>query len=284
MVNINPNLKRGEELNQLSRLLFDSAAVKWYWAFLLELLAGIIALVFSLVRELPDNLKIVTAAIGVVLIVTAYLLRQIFDDQYDMAETMRRQSVLTEGLGYDIKPVMFSEWRRRAGSRILSRFTVTPRNADYYVTKKRSSPARLLEMTQESAFWTRFLYSRLLELAKIPLIIFILIVLGVILSIILGAIPTEIIPTLSYAVFLFIPIVITSNVIGWILKLRRLIASITEIENDIDTLSRLSRVDAPSVLRLISEYNCQVVSGFPIPSFVFKSEYSHIQDEWNKVH
>lgn len=36
------NQQRGEKLNQLSRLLFDSAANKWYFAAILEIVAGVL--------------------------------------------------------------------------------------------------------------------------------------------------------------------------------------------------------------------------------------------------
>ena len=113
MVKVSVHLKRGEELNQLSRLLFDTAARKWYIAFLLELIAGFASVTFSLIQIMPDTLKLCSAAATAALLVFAYILRQRFELQYDMAETMRRQSVLTEGLGYPIKSAMFSEWRRR---------------------------------------------------------------------------------------------------------------------------------------------------------------------------
>jgi len=284
MVKINQNAKRGEELNQLSRLLFDNAAIKWYLAFILDLVVGGVSAIFALINGVPDNIKLASACLTVVLAIVAYILRQKFESQYDMAETMRRQSVLTEGLGYPIKILMFSEWSRRAGRKIRRKFKLVERNVDYYVTKKKPSPSRLLEMTQESAFWTRFLYSRLLELSWIILILFILIVTVVIMSLLLGTAPNSIKPTLSYAVFLIIPILITTNVIGWILKLKRLILSISEIEANIESLLEMTQPDEASVLRLVFEYNCQVVAGFPIPNFIFNSEYNKIQDEWNRLH
>jgi hypothetical protein len=49
-----------------------------------------------------------------------------------------------------IERVQASEWRRRAGRRILERFKLKPREPDYYTTTEASGPARLVAMTLES--------------------------------------------------------------------------------------------------------------------------------------
>jgi hypothetical protein len=271
-------------LNQLSRLLFDTAATKWYWATILEVVGGIISVILSFTDSITDIWKLWGAALVMSLLVAGYILRQIFESQYEMAETMRRQSVLTEGLGFPIKSWMFSEWRRRSGRRLLKRFTLVQRNDDYYVTKKPPGSRRLLEMTQESAFWTRFLYSRLLDFAVLLCLFAILLLAAVLIAILTGSIPDSIMPTLAYGIFLAVPILLTSNVVGWVLKLRRLISGICSIEKDLEELASASDVDQESVLRLVFEYNCQVAAGFPIPSFIFKMEHNRIAQEWEHAH
>jgi hypothetical protein len=284
MVEQNINTKRGEELNQLSRLLFDAAAMKWYLAFIFDLLAGLISLIFSLWQSVTDSARLWAALLVMVLFIVAYMFRQKFEAQYDMAETMRRQSILTEGLGLAVKDWMFSEWRRRVGASILNKFNLVKRNEDYYVTDKKSGPRRLLEMTQESAFWTRHLYSKLLDYVNWLCGSSALLLLIVILALLTGTIPSSIAPSIPYGIFLVVPILIASNILGWNFKLRRLINSICDIEKDMEELVASKRVDETSVLRLILEYNCQVSNGFPIPSIIFKKEYDRINLEWVNLH
>src|SRR3712207_2214993 len=97
------NRMAGEELSQLSRLLFDASANKWYLAIGLEVVAGILATALGLF-DLPGDWSLVGAILGVVLLGGAYALRLQFEDTYDVAETMRRQSVLTEALGWSLEP------------------------------------------------------------------------------------------------------------------------------------------------------------------------------------
>ena len=65
------NRKRGEELNQLSRLLFDKAACKWYRAIAIEVLAGVIGAVGSIL-VLPPTWELLVAIGGFFLLVGAY--------------------------------------------------------------------------------------------------------------------------------------------------------------------------------------------------------------------
>lgn len=105
----------GAELSQLARFLFDSAAAKWYTALTVELLAAVVSVVVSLVGP-TGNAATISAAILVLALFVAYGLRLRSESQYDLAETMRRQSVLTEGLGWPLDGFLVSEWKRRAGA------------------------------------------------------------------------------------------------------------------------------------------------------------------------
>jgi len=65
------NRQVGEELNQLSRLLFDSAARKWYGAIALEVGAGVLAAVFNLI-DLAGDWALAGAVLVTVLLVVRH--------------------------------------------------------------------------------------------------------------------------------------------------------------------------------------------------------------------
>jgi len=277
----NVNEKRGEELNQLSRLSFDIAANLWYASVLLDILAALASLILSFVSDDYPQIKLVGALIVLIVVLTSYIFRFKFTSRYDNAETMRRQSVLTEGLGYPIKNWMFSRWRESVGKTVLNRFKLAARNDDYYRSRLSPSPRRLAEMTLESAFWTRQLYLRLLSIARLITGLMSLILVGVIIIILTGVLPSDTIQTVVYGLFVAVPLIISINCVGWVVQLQRLERSLKEIERDLDELISETRVDEPPVLRLVSEYNCQVVAGFPIPNWVFKKNYGRINKEWD---
>jgi hypothetical protein len=124
---------RGEELSQLARFLFDDCADKWYAAFGLEVFAGILALILDLLN-LPSLWALGGALLGLALLILAYYLRLLFEDQYHSAETMRRQSVLTEALdeasrGFSQDTLYLPQskryWRYFFNARMLRRNTCT---------------------------------------------------------------------------------------------------------------------------------------------------------------
>lgn len=275
------NAKQGEELNQLSRLLFDTAANDWYLAIGIEILTALIGVGAS-IAILTNDWKLFLAIIGFILFTISYYLKLRFENTYDRAETMRRQSVITEALGWSIGQTQFSEWRLRAGKKILDMFKMKSRDKDYYATKKPEGSRRLLEMTTESAFFTRHLYCKLQGL------IWLLFVIAVVFSIIvIGVSQFQFVSPntrffVVYGIYLLLPVMLTVDLLGLGLRLGRLSESIEEVEEDLERLDKEKRINETQVMRLISEYNCQVTSGVPVHSFLFRMWHDEINELWNK--
>lgn len=273
------NEKTGEELNQLARLLFDAAASKWYWAIGLEVGAGVVATVLNLL-DLQSNSALVGAMVVTILLILAYGLRLWFEVQYDTAETMRRQSVLTEALDWPVDRMQMSEWRQRVGKRIRSRLRKQSRSAGYYATSTSFGSQRLAEMTAESAFYTRHLYGKLrfwvwitffgaLSLSAVAVIVALT-----------STVPTAIDLLIGKAVFSFAPIVVSVNVLGWALRLNRLISEVSRVEEGLARSLGTTPVSPEQVLRLVYEYNCQVVQGIPILNWLYKRWQGDVEEAW----
>ena len=272
---------RGEELNQLSRLMFDRAALLWAVGLGLEALAGVLGIAVGL-TELPADWKLISAIVVAGIVAIAYAMRIRFADDYDDAETMRRQSVLAEALEWPIGATEFSHWREKAGSKVLRAFRLKPRDADYYATAAPVGPKRLLGMTIESAFYTRHVYRRartfLWILAGFIGLVFVLILSFAPLTAIPSATRLEVI----YILYLALPLLISVDIIGRTLKLQRLVVAIQQIEQDLERLDTEENPDLSQVMRLVSEYNCQVVAGFPVLNCVFRLWHDEIRDLWNR--
>jgi hypothetical protein len=269
----------GGELNQLARILFDSAAGNWYAAAGIEVFAGLLGAILSITGA-SGNWTLLGAIIGLALFGSAYYLRLRFEDKYDLAETMRRQSVLTEALGWPVERVQASEWRRRAGRKVGERFKLRPREQDYYSTPQAIGPSRLAEMTLESAFWTRHLYGKL-RIIVWAIFIGALIVSGFVISIpAFGIAPQAIAVRIATAIYILLPVLLTIDLLGWAIRLGRLMSSIRAIEADLERLRNSDAMDTQQVLRLVSEYNCQVVSGFPIHPWIYRRWHDEIHELW----
>jgi hypothetical protein len=271
----------GEELNQLARLLFDAAANKWYCAIGLEVGAGLLAVVLGLIEPSGDG-ALVGTVIVTLLLASAYALRLWFDDQFDRADTMRRQSVLSEALGWPVDRTQMSEWRLKAGRQIRSRLQSAPRALRYYATEREFGAERLAEMTIESAFYTRHLYAKLRFWAWIIFAAVGLASWFAITALLTTTVPDSVDLVAARAVYSFVLIVISVDVFGWALRLGRLISTIQRIEAGLQQLIEARNAELPQVLRWVSEYNCQVVQGIPILNWLFSQWHDEIANLWSQ--
>lgn len=273
--------QQSTELGNLAKLLFDRAVFFWYLAVGIEIGAGILAVVAGL-AAFSDKLNIILAVVGFLLFASAYYLKIRFESVYDNAETMRRQSVLADALGWPISRTQFSEWRQLAGKKILQKFEAQKPDPNYYATNQTTGPRRLLEMTQESAFWTRHLYTYLKSWVWAAFIIFIGFFFLVITFAASNVVQSSTALKIVYAVYLLLPLVLSLDMLKWGLRLENLIGSIKQIGSDLEVLEHEQDLPESKVLRLVSEYNCQVVAGFPVPNWFFMRHHDEIDALWKK--
>lgn len=274
------NQQQGVVLNQLSRILFNKAALLWQFSIVLQLTAGIVGVIVSVISP-STNISIFWAGIVIIFLAFSYFLKYLYENKYEIAETMRRQSVLTEGLNWPIARTQFNEWKSRAGKSALAQLSREIRPADYYETTARFSPKKLIEMTFESVFWTKSLYKKIRSILYIILAVFI-----TLFSVLLSFPPAIGVGQtmqiyLIYSTYLFIPVLLSIDFIGFLLKLSRNISALREIEGD---LERVGNNPAPSIeetMRLVSEYNSVVSSGMPIPNWLFGLCHDEIQKCWD---
>ncbi len=277
----NDLLKKVVELESLAKLLFDKAVSLRYSALGIEVLAGLLAVAIALLQP-SKTVLFWFAVIGFVMLTVSYVLKVYFSIIYERAETMRRQAVLANALGWDIQKVQFSEWRQLAGKNLLKKLESATLDEDYYATKQESGALRLLEMTQESAFWTRHLYNSIKTYLWIIFGIATLLFLTVLTVTSSYTLNGNLSLQIAYVVYLLMPLILTIDVLGWAIKLHIVAGSIKEIECDLERLKENHQVNEVNVLRLVSEYNCQVIQGFPVPSWFFSMHHDHTAVLWKK--
>lgn len=274
------NTKTGAELNQIARLLFDAAANSWCFSGIAQILAGVTGIVVSLLT-LNDSEKLISAIAGFGVLLIAYCLKMKSDDQYSTAETMRRQAAFSEGLNWPISSTLKSEWLRRVGNKIIKKAETNPRAEDYYNSEEETGPRKLLEMTIESAFYTRHLYSYLTGLLWVLFLGSIFLCFLVLSFLTSKIVPNEYVTLIAYALYLVLPILLSLDLIGSIIKLNGLTSAILEVEKDMERLAGEDNPNSDQVIRLVSEYNCQVACGIPIHPFLFKIWQDGISKLWN---
>lgn len=267
-------------LNQLSRLMFDKAALRWQWSIGLELFAGAIGVCLSL-----NTFSVQTNLIGAISllasIIVAYAIRYNAKSIYEDAETMRRQSVLSEGMGWEIARAQIIDWSSRAGPEIMKKAALNPRPDDYYEHTIGGGSKKLSEMTFKSAHWTRCLYVHLRFYLVSLLVGSIVIVISLLTLAALDILSTEERMGLVYAAFLIAPLVVTIDFLGMTLQLNRAIPDLRDLSTHLEEQASRASPHIGNVMRLVSEYNCIVSSGVPIPNWIWRLHNKAISDSWN---
>jgi hypothetical protein len=265
------------DLIQLARFLFGTAARQWWLAWGLELVAGVVSIALGLVRA-SENAALAGAAIVGALMLVAYFIRLKAEDNYDTAETMRRQSVFSEGIGWRIAGWQRRRWVQKAGKKRLDKLGIEPREVDYYATSADVGPRRLAEMTAESAFYTRTQYVKVrlwMLVASVVVVVAAVVLLGISIS---REVPSSSGLFIATAVFLAVPVLTSMDMFGWWLKLGSLDQGIEEVERDLEEALPVS--NEADVVRLVSEYNCIVISGIPITNWMFFRWHDEIARLW----
>jgi hypothetical protein len=260
-------------LSQLARLLFDAAALKWQLSLGLQFIAGVVAVAVSVLSP-PIQVSVIASIVVLALMVAAYWQRFAFEFTYDAAELMRRQSVLSEGLGWPISPSQFDEWKVQAGRRLLSTARQEPRSIDYYETKAEPGDLRLAEMTRTSLFWTRHLYRKLKAINAVTLCVIAVLLTGILLAAPLLSTGVY----LAYAVCLAVPAIISIDLLGLLFRLNRAISALNHIDGQLDRLCQSEGTETGEVLRIVAEYNCAVAAGLPIPKWLYDAYSEEITE------
>jgi hypothetical protein len=267
------------DLIQLARFLFGTAARQWWAAWALELVAGVISVAVGLV-EVSENAALVGAAAVGALMLLAYVTRLKAEDNYGTAETMRRQSVFSEGIGWRIAGWQRRRWVQKAGAKRLEKLGIVPRDADYFATGAEIGPRRLAEMTSESAFYTRTQYVKVrlwMAVASIVVVVATVVLLGLSIS---REVPSSNGLFIATAVFLAVPVLTGMDMFGWWLKLGTLAQGIEEVERDLEEARAAS--NEADVVRLVSEYNCIVISGIPVTDWMFNRWRDEVARLWKE--
>lgn len=271
--------QQGAELSQLGRFLFDKAANYWQGSIILELLAGCVGIIVS-IAHLSLSWNTCVAIIATLIMCAAYYSKFRFEWLYEDAETMRRQAVLCESLAWPIGRAQFNEWKSKAGKKLLKKITEQKRAVDYYETKTPIGPKRLAEMTFESAYWTINLYKKI----KLYFSAFLITILAIfILLISLSVIPfvsQDLRIYIVYTIYLLIPVLITIDFLGIVIRCSKSIIALKVIEDHLEAVINEGAPKLEEVMRLVSEYNCIVIAGIPVPKWLFNLHHDEIDRMW----
>jgi hypothetical protein len=266
-----------EWLTRLYRVVFGDAAKRWFAAIGIELAIGLVTVVIAF-AHLGDGAAIAWAFCAAIAYAAAYVLRLGAEQLYDLGETVRRQSVLSDALDWSVSAIQISEWEREAGPKRRVEAEKRPRDSDFYETKRPAGPIRLAEMTAESAFWTRYQYRLLSKYLYIAMALVIaLVIAGLVVPLVGNGFDNS----FKTVVIILFPVIISLDVLGWVRRLQSMAGEIMDIEKQIEELIKNEHASAEQAMRLAGEYNCVVAQGIPILDWWFFRIHDEIQAAWD---
>lgn len=268
-------------LGRLAGLMFDGAARLWYRALWLEAAAAVVGL--GVAMAAPTGLAGLVLAVSLLaLVAAAYAVRLFAEDRHETAQTMRRQAALSEGLGWRIEPTQLAGWRRKAGVALLRRVDDEPRDPAYYATRQPRGPRRMAEMTLESCFYTYHVVIVIRQLLFVALLVagLVVAVTGY-LALSLGQ-SDELDAAVAQVAAAIVSLLITLDVVGWILRLGRQLEVLREVQAGLDRTLEAVEPDLRDVLRVVSEYDCGLVTSIPVHGRLWAWKHDDIAALWRE--
>lgn len=273
-----PMDNKSQKINQLSRLLFDKASDLFYGSMIAELILGIIIACAS-PKLTTATQQYALSGMALFFLFVIYLIKKYSETLHGDAETMRRQSVFSQSLGWGLDTLSYQFWKDKAGNKLVQNLEENPLPDGYYATNQTAPAKKLLEMTNESSFWSMHFNKKAKHLFIILLGIFILISVFVLFSLPYFSDPKY--P--AHVLVLLITTLLSLDAIGLVHRLhinqselKEIYVKTTEI-----LVKRGLKKDEPLAIRWASEYNCLMANRVPMFRFFYKWWHDEIQHKWD---
>jgi hypothetical protein len=275
--------KRKERiLSRIAGILYDRAARTARWVMALELASGVILALPAIFHAKPET-ELPVAFAGVLVLGFSRWLKSISDERFGNAESIRRQALFSDALGWTMSPVELSRLRSLAGPEVADEAEQSPRDPDFFGSEKPLGVLRLAEMTAESAFWTRHLYG--IQLRRVSLIfsgVYFLLLLGIVMPTFQAGSSTS--AEIHRWAYLFLPIFIGIDFIGRRSRIKTIVEDIYVIERGLEELVNAGALSDIEIMQMVTEYNCLVASGFPTTDRFYLRHKAQIQKAWDAIH
>jgi len=195
---------------------------------------------------------------------------------YSLGESVRRPAMLENGLGARLSPIQVAKIAAKHGVTFPGD-PITSKN--YYDSTAEAGPERLLEITQQSAFWTGELAERMASLLKGGLaVVFIVLMIAVLAALQTGITGTRG-ETLAKIGMATISVWCTGELFVLFRRYDLLARSIQRVLVDSELAMSRSWIGCESAV-ILGEYNCSLASAPVIPDFIYKLNRTRLNLAW----
>lgn len=273
--------ERDIELLGMWRAEYTRAKSFVYWGYSLEFIAAITGIL--VIRLVPDIYGVWASPLVAGLAATGYFLKRHYDTIRSYAEEARRVGVLMKGVDYRISEKKRGELEKpfSSNAKKIAKQKLDE-NRSYFATTNNYGHLKVLNMLQESAFYT---HSLLEKAAKYAGFMSIFLTILVFLALYFMAFVTTG-PKQNWASDIFIASVLGFLTSGmWLLhnKYKEIGTRIKHIDDELDAMREAkSELTLLNVFAKLNEYDCLLMEAPVVPDFIHMWNHDKLDSEWKR--
>lgn len=250
-----------------------------YWQAL-PISLGIYAAALLASLPLPNRLTGLLAVATMAAQIAVFILRLVALNSLDVAEGIRRMGMLQDGMGIPPSPVQLAKLQERTAKVTTEEVTLI---APYYDSQEPPGPRRLLDITAESAFFSRSLARRVWKQFGLIAGVGMLVPVLTILIAVLGGTPQTVLEVVARAVVASMAFWAAGDIAMMALQFFQLSQDSDRVLHQCEVaLSRPWDDTGSEALATFTEYNCAVAKAPPIPFRAYRVWGDALNDAWKQ--
>lgn len=274
-----------EKLQKLRKIVAKTfrKAKRWYLAYVVWQFIVLSFAVTSIFSALNANLSAMIAFVGVF---AAEFIRWRSDWWKSEGERAKRKWELTDGLGTVIEAKEIADWLTARSKKFLDDVAASEIQGSLFDSIQPEGPRRLIENTQESAWWSSHL-SRRMVIYLIFLLVFVLAIAFAGLTVSIGTLKAIKVEQSGAAVQNVGGIICAVLVFVFSINIVRLLADFwgfwsesTIILKRCESLLELPEIELKAALCLIHNYQTARNAAPLLPTLVWKLNGDHFREQW----
>jgi len=204
------------------------------------------------------------------------------NEQYSLAETLRRKTDMKDGLGWSISSAELSDVLVRVPRQIVDRLQTTDDVAAYFASDQPVGPSRAMENLQESAWWSKHLAEKAAHVYLWSAIGLIVISLSVLLVSIQTINNFSVLQSIGRAITSTIMLIFSLALLRSTWSYFRFSGRSERIENQASELLKHGNVGEVPAAKLMNEYHLARATAPILPTWIWKYHRNRLNQIWRE--
>lgn len=258
-------------------------AKQWYAGYLLCQFAVLVFAIISIFAQVNPNLSAVIAFLAVL---ATECVRWRSDRWKSEGESAKRRWEAADGLGVAVDSSYIADWLAAKPKGFLANVSDTEVQGSEFDSARPHGPCRIVENTQESAWWSKHLSSRMVVYLGFILVL-IVVAAFVALTFSIGALKNAsvqqsgtVVQNVGGVLCSVLVFVFSINVVRLLTEFWTFAAEAKEILSRCAELLKCSNLPERDALSVMHDYQTARNSSPLLPTFVWRFHGKHLREQW----